>query len=67
MQARIFLSCTNNHAEVRIGDADEFDRVVALGRVQFLFLRDVLVGLRVVDLAAREKKILGEYLSEHQN
>lgn len=67
MQAQISLSCTNNQTEIRIGEAKTFDRVVVHERVQFLFLRDVLVGLRVLDLAAREEKTLSGYLAEHQS
>lgn len=49
-------------AEMRLGSINSFNRVVVHGRVQFLLLDDLLVGLRVIELSEVESHILDEYI-----
>jgi hypothetical protein len=65
IRTEICISCIAGQAEVRLGSAKTFNRSVAYGRVQFLVLDDVLVGLRVVNLTEEEQKILYEYIDLH--
>jgi hypothetical protein len=65
IQTNIAVTCTDEHAEVRLGAAETFNRRVLHGRVQFLLSDDILVGLRVLDLTEKERRILRDYVAEH--
>jgi hypothetical protein len=61
----VVLSCADGRADVKLGASETFNRTVTHGRVQFLILDDLLVGLRVLDLTESERRILRDYVAEH--
>jgi hypothetical protein len=55
------LSCEGDIAEIRIGDVIGYDRRICFQRVEWLLWNDSLVGMRVLNLTADERKVLCEY------
>jgi hypothetical protein len=62
IQSRVAVSCIQDRAEIKLGAAKTFNRRITHGRVEFLLLDDVLVGLRVLDLADEEQHVLNGYI-----
>jgi hypothetical protein len=67
IQTNVVVSCADGCAEVKLGAAGTFNRTIVHGRVQFLVSDDALVGLRVLDLSEKERRILSDYIAEHSN
>jgi hypothetical protein len=67
IRTRVAWSCTDAQAEVRLGTAENFNRRIQHGRVQFLLSDDVLVGMRVLDLTEEERRILGQHIAPSPN
>lgn len=66
IQNRVAVSCIQRRAEIRLGAAKAFDRRIVHGRVEFLVLEDVLVGLGVLDLTDEEQHVLNAYIADQQ-
>lgn len=67
IQSSVSVTSVEGQAEIRFGAAEAFNRSVQHGRVQFLLLEDILVGLRVLDLVERERHTLCEYIGRYPN